>query len=187
VGIVSRPRRAFRARPPRGVTPIIATILLVAITVVLSAVLYLLVDGVARGPSQTPLGSTFGFGPPANVTSSSSSPGCPASTECYGLGVATAGDGLVGRDLLFAARTPSGTTLPTSGWTVSLIGTSGQLLNATWVGGATCAGSSCASVIQGGDMFVIDTGGSSSLQSDVVLGVGVGSFGGEVSSLALPR
>lgn len=43
-----------RARAQRGVSPIIATILLVAITVVLAAVLYVLVSGLTKTGAQTP-------------------------------------------------------------------------------------------------------------------------------------
>ena len=43
----------------RAVSPIIATILLVAITVVLAAVLYVLVSGLTGGPTSTPIGGAF--------------------------------------------------------------------------------------------------------------------------------
>jgi flagellin-like protein len=46
----------------RGVSPIIATILLVAITVVLAAVLYILISGLTGGSTSTPY--TVGFGSP---------------------------------------------------------------------------------------------------------------------------
>ncbi|MGB6501137.1 MAG: archaellin/type IV pilin N-terminal domain-containing protein [Thermoplasmata archaeon] len=46
--------RARRRKSERGVSPIIATILLVAITVVLAAVLYVLVSGLTRTGASTP-------------------------------------------------------------------------------------------------------------------------------------
>src|SRR5208282_4370147 len=52
-------QRSWRKLQRRGVSPIIATILLVAITVVLAAVLYVLVSGLTGGPTSTPFGSAF--------------------------------------------------------------------------------------------------------------------------------
>ncbi len=46
--------RTWRKKRQRGVSPIIATILLVAITVVLAAVLYVLVSGLTRTGASTP-------------------------------------------------------------------------------------------------------------------------------------
>ncbi|MGC2035317.1 MAG: archaellin/type IV pilin N-terminal domain-containing protein [Thermoplasmata archaeon] len=51
-----------RNKRQRGVSPIIATILLVAITVVLAAVLYILISGLTGGSSSKPY--TVGFGSP---------------------------------------------------------------------------------------------------------------------------
>lgn len=46
--------RSYRRKHKRGVSPIIATILLVAITVVLAAVLYVLVSGLTKSGASTP-------------------------------------------------------------------------------------------------------------------------------------
>jgi len=51
---LNRSRIAYRRKHKRGVSPIIATILLVAITVVLAAVLYVLVSGLTRSGASTP-------------------------------------------------------------------------------------------------------------------------------------
>lgn len=48
-----RTTRAIR-RDPEAVSPVIATILMVAITVVLAAVLYVMVSGLVTGPGGTP-------------------------------------------------------------------------------------------------------------------------------------
>jgi flagellin-like protein len=54
------PRNRWTARArPRAVSPIIATILLVAITVVLAAVLYVLVAGLAHGPAAPSIEESF--------------------------------------------------------------------------------------------------------------------------------
>src|SRR5208282_6898044 len=47
-------QRSWRKLQRRGVSPIIATILLVAITVVLAAVLYVLISGLTGGGTSTP-------------------------------------------------------------------------------------------------------------------------------------
>ncbi len=54
--------RSWRKAQKRAVSPIIATILLVAITVVLAAVLYVLISGLTHGPGSTPIGSAFAAG-----------------------------------------------------------------------------------------------------------------------------
>jgi archaeal type IV pilus assembly protein PilA len=54
--------RSWRKARKRAVSPIIATILLVAITVVLAAVLYVLISGLTHGPGSTPIGSAFAAG-----------------------------------------------------------------------------------------------------------------------------
>src|ERR1700674_1338883 len=56
--------RRWRKNGKRGVSPIIATILLVAITVVLAAVLYILISGLTKGPGNTPLGTALTLGTP---------------------------------------------------------------------------------------------------------------------------
>jgi flagellin-like protein len=60
--------RSWRKARKRAVSPIIATILLVAITVVLAAVLYVLISGLTKGPGNTPIGSAFGIGNPVGGT-----------------------------------------------------------------------------------------------------------------------
>lgn len=176
-----------RRRSRRAVSPVVATILLVAITVVLAAVLYVTVGGLVRGPGQTPLASTFAFGTPTNVTSASAAPGCPAGVECYSLAVATAGDGLTASAVEFGAMTNAGATVSVSGWTFTLVGPSGNPLNASWAGGARCAGTGCPLLLTGGDVLMISTGGSASLANDKVVGVGNGAFSGTVASFLFPR
>lgn len=54
--------RSWRKSKKRGVSPIIATILLVAITVVLAAVLYILISGLTKGPGNQPIGTSLAIG-----------------------------------------------------------------------------------------------------------------------------
>jgi len=88
--------RARRRRNPRGVSPIIATILLVAITVVLAAVLYVLVSGLTRTGVSTPYELGMGWlsssGTGTNYTEVLSvAPTSGLATALFGLKVVTAG------------------------------------------------------------------------------------------------
>jgi len=68
------------------VSPIIATILLVAITVVLAAVLYVLISGLTHGPGSTPIGSAFAAGNPHTGTCTGAAApvaGCIANGDFY--------------------------------------------------------------------------------------------------------
>ncbi|MGP8077558.1 MAG: archaellin/type IV pilin N-terminal domain-containing protein [Thermoplasmata archaeon] len=64
MNVIGENARRWRKTRQRGVSPIIATILLVAITVVLAAVLYVLVSGLTRSGASTPysLGMTAAVG-----------------------------------------------------------------------------------------------------------------------------
>lgn len=74
--------RRWRWGRTRGVSEILATILLVAIGIVLAAVLYVLVVGVAHGPGNVPIGSAFAAGNPrsSNGVSSAGSSTCAVTT-----------------------------------------------------------------------------------------------------------
>lgn len=61
---IQRARLAI-CRRHRGVSPIIATILLVAIAVVLAAVLYVLVTGLVHGPNTADIGTALAVGSPS--------------------------------------------------------------------------------------------------------------------------
>ncbi len=83
MNVFGQRERSWRKSRKRGVSPIIATILLVAITVVLAAVLYVLIAGLTHGPGSTPLGTAFGWGSPTNATSALSS----TCTAANGIGI----------------------------------------------------------------------------------------------------
>jgi flagellin-like protein len=72
--------RSWRKARKRAVSPIIATILLVAITVVLAAVLYVLISTLTHGPGATPIGSAFAAGNPRSGTCAGG--GTLATTGC---------------------------------------------------------------------------------------------------------
>jgi FlaG/FlaF family flagellin (archaellin) len=71
------PRSRLRRRS-RGVSDLVAAILIVAIGVVLAAILFVLVSGLTSGPTTAPLGADFAWGQENNVTGSTIA-GCGAS------------------------------------------------------------------------------------------------------------
>jgi FlaG/FlaF family flagellin (archaellin) len=93
------------------VSPVIATILLVAIAVVLAAVLYVLVAHVAKSPSAgTPIGTVLALGPAAEVQGTAKTAGyCTTGHPCYDLSIATVASGVGLTDLAFAVDTSAGT------------------------------------------------------------------------------
>src|ERR1700747_2982587 len=92
--------RSWRRKRQRGVSPIIATILLVAITVVLAAVLYILISGLTKGPGNTPLGTSLALAAPAEETAGTG--------HWYNFSVQSAGGGLTLGNLQLQIETPSG-------------------------------------------------------------------------------
>jgi len=110
---------------------VIATILLVAIVVVLAAFLYVLVGGFAKGPSSAPLGSALALGPATSTSgTAATSPFCKAGHGCYSVSVASAASSLAIGDLQFALKTSAGTSqlvLKGSGM-FSIVDTSGKIV-----------------------------------------------------------
>lgn len=78
--------RTHAHRRRRGVSPIIATILLVAIAMVLAAVLYILVSGITNGPTRPSISSALVLGPVAE--------GQAGSVYYYNISVAESGLGV---------------------------------------------------------------------------------------------
>jgi archaeal type IV pilus assembly protein PilA len=84
MNVFGQRERSWRKSRKRGVSPIIATILLVAITVVLAAVLYVLISGLTHGPGSTPIGSAFTAGNPISSTTTGG-----AAAACSTIGAAS--------------------------------------------------------------------------------------------------
>ncbi|HTZ62025.1 MAG TPA: archaellin/type IV pilin N-terminal domain-containing protein [Thermoplasmata archaeon] len=103
------PHRSRLIRRARGVSPIIATILLVAITVVLAAVLYVLVSGLSHGTTSVPLGSELVAGPatPA-VGTAATNAFCESGHYCYSVAVDEAGHGIPIDNLAFRVLESTG-------------------------------------------------------------------------------
>jgi flagellin-like protein len=83
------------------VSPIIATILLVAITVVLAAVLYVLISGLTHGPGATPIGTAFTAAHPTGGT-------CTAGSA-QALGAASITGGCKAGDFIYTLTVESST------------------------------------------------------------------------------
>jgi flagellin-like protein len=141
--------RGWRKARKRGVSPIIATILLVAITVVLAAVLYVLVSGLTRGGGSTPytidFTSTSATGSSPNFFDSMAvSPTTGLTTSAFGISITSSG----GSTLALASAVGGSTTNcapgnafatgstacngPSAGW-YGILETSGGTIAATWL------------------------------------------------------
>jgi len=93
----------------KAVSPIIATILLVAVTVVLAAVLYVMIIGFAHTSATKPLGTEFFAGPAtATVGTSQTNAFCENNHYCYSIPIEESGQGVTFGDLNFVVHTATG-------------------------------------------------------------------------------
>jgi flagellin-like protein len=177
--------RRWRKKAKRGVSPIIATILLVAITVVLAAVLYILISGLTKGPGNTPLGTALAIGTFTEATSGAGA----AQRWYYNATVQSASGGMTWSNMIFQVQSPSGsivavgpTTVTTTNAALSCNIATYTFTTATW--GAPAA-NACAGVTTGGGGLVV-SGAQLQLTSTAtlqqlgykVIAVGQGSFSG---------
>ena len=177
----TKSQRRWRKKSKRGVSPIIATILLVAITVVLAAVLYILISGLTKGPGNTPLGTSLALNTPGEA-----SKGAGATTNnWYNFSVQAAGGGLILNNLQFQVQTPSG-QIVTAGasWTLNVLGLTGTTVgtysfaSSSWtVGGTTQVTSQ--------QLVSLNAVGATGLSGDSLIVIGTGSFQGSIA-VAIP-
>jgi flagellin-like protein len=170
---VTQSQRRWRKKSKRGVSPIIATILLVAITVVLAAVLYILISGLTKGPGNTPLGTALALGTPAEASK--------GTNNWYNFSVQSAGGGILLNNLNFQVQTSSGGIVPVGGsWTFNVLSLTGSVVGTyamstgTWTLGGTTAVSSQ-------QQFVLNAV-SSALSGDTLVTIGTGSYQGSIST-----
>ena len=213
MNVLGQSERSWRKARKRAVSPIIATILLVAITVVLAAVLYVLISGLTHGPGSTPIGSAFTAGNPVAsqcpAGDTFAANGCLAGNYIYTLTIesSTVSFGSV----LFEVKTSAGaialTGTKAGGFSVLTIGgvvaaqstnvaaASGLAMTATFptysAAAGTCGGTglcSTSSSLTNLYTIVIDMGSVTSTTglgySFVVLGTG--SYSGTTNALSLP-
>lgn len=174
----SNKSRGWRRMRRRGVSPIIATILLVAITVVLAAVLYILISGLTKGPGNTPLGTSLAVNKPLEAAK--------GTTNWYNFTVASAGGGLLLNNLQFQITGTGGNIVATTGFTLNVLGLTGSTVGTytiassppAWTLGGTVAVSSSQTI-------VLTTPTASPLSGDTLVVIGTGSFSGSIA-VAIP-
>jgi FlaG/FlaF family flagellin (archaellin) len=117
-----RPRFGRRSR---GVSDMVATILIVMITVVLAAVLYIMISTLTRSTGSDPLGSAFTWGAPNNVTGTSTF-GCTSPTHyCYHIEIAYTSSNLGVSSVTIALQSRTGQS---AAWPTSVTGVGGRVL-----------------------------------------------------------
>jgi flagellin-like protein len=144
-----RVSRAWRKSRKRGVSPIIATILLVAITVVLAAVLYVLVSGLIHTGASTPYNVGMGTATPSNPAANTYweviplSPTTGLTTAMFGLVVQNVNSIGVGTNTgapanckVNAALTTANCGAPTASgnWYVALVGQANSTVVSVYTG-----------------------------------------------------
>jgi flagellin-like protein len=106
MNIWGKNERSWRRKNKRAVSPIIATILLVAITVVLAAVLYILIQQYTKnGSNGSPLGSAFAFSGSTDATG--------GAFNWYNMTIEQASSTLNFGNLLFQVKTAGGSVAST--------------------------------------------------------------------------
>jgi archaeal type IV pilus assembly protein PilA len=207
MNVLGARERSWRKAHKRAVSPIIATILLVAITVVLAAVLYVLISGLTHGPGSTPIGSAFAAGNPHTGTCSAAGSGCTAVNDfietltieqstvtfgsvlfevttsaglAWGCGSTGTGTG-AGTACAFSVITSTGTVVASS----AFVAGAGMVMSGgfTTYGGGVTSGSALSTGIY---QIVIDMSGKGSTGLGLSLVViGQGSYSGTTAPVAL--
>jgi flagellin-like protein len=165
----------MRSRGRRGVSPIIATILLVAITVVLAAVLYILISGLTRGPGNTPLGSAFGLGSVSEAQA--------GSNYYYNVSIASASSGLTWNSLNFQVKNAGGGVVSLGTPTYKVLDITGAVVVSSTNGGQswTAGSGTGASQVATTETISLQTTTSLAGAGDSLVALGVGSYSGSVS------
>jgi flagellin-like protein len=204
--------RSWRKARRRGVSPIDAMVLLVAISVVLGAVLYVLVAGLAHGPGATPIGSAFSAGHPTggSCTAGSSQAigalpvagGCKAGDFVYTLTVESSS--VAFGDIRFELKTSSGLIYSTGSVSSSfaVIDTASHVAAISVTGSTMAMGSawqaygltttsptySGSTPLTSLHTIVIDVGSAAPTtgQGLKLVALGAGSYSGSTSPVDLP-
>jgi flagellin-like protein len=204
--------RRWRRHRPRGVSEILATILLVAIGIVLAAVLYVLVVGLVHGPGNVPIGSAFAAGNPrsSNGIGAAGSATC-ASTTTTLAGAVRSGDWAYSLDietstahfgdLLLQVRTASGAfdashiafyVVNLQGLVAACAGSSavpasGSMSSALPFVYPSSGGASASARPSAGDQIVLEMGSSNpTAQGYRFVVAGQGSYSGTTAAVVLP-
>ena len=157
----------------RGVSPIIATILLVAITVVLAAVLYILISGLTKGPGNTPLGTALAVGPAAEGTN--------GSANTFSFAIVSASGGLTLSNLAFQVQNTGGNVVAMTAPTLIVTGLAGtgvasyNMATGTWTAGGSLT-------VTNAMHLVLQTTSVLAAKGYTLVVLGSGSFSGQVSA-----
>jgi flagellin-like protein len=192
--VFGRKARSWRKGRKRGVSPIIATILLVAITVVLAAVLYILISGLTKGPGNTPISTAFGFGTATQVNPTATTAGeCTAAHFCYEIAISEASGGLTPNDIQLKLTSNTGTiiaindfyidaaNLAVNGYLTSALNPSGAWASTAGTGGAAVEITG-TSVMTGAMVMWIDITASVYGTGAILTAFGQGSFSSSVTT-----
>lgn len=204
--------RRQKSRRSRAIAPIIATILLVAMTVILAAVLYVLITGFLQSPGNRSIGGAF--------TAAHATPGTCAAGSSQTLGAVAISGGCHPGDftyiltiesstisfgsVLFVVKTMTGATFSGGGVSssfallnlssrVAAISVTGATMgmNVPWLGyGPTTTSPTTSAITPLTDQYglVIDMGSSTPTtgQGLSIVAIGTGSYSGTTSPTPLP-
>ena len=160
-----------KAKGKRGVSPIIATILLVAITVVLAAVLYILVSGYIGGTGSKPL--SLGMAGEQAATS-------PNGKVFYANFSLSPSSGLTTSDFGLKITNPAGSVV--TGWTATLVSSTGTALGTFPAGASAWSGTSGTVTVNASDTLSISDSVQLAGTGDTLTAFGIG--GASVSGSA---
>lgn len=172
-GAFGNGRNRWGRKSKRGVSPIIATILLVAITVVLAAVLYILISGLTKGPGNTPLGSALAVGP--------ASEGVNGSANTFTFSIVSASGGLILNNLAFQVQNSGGNVVSLAAPTLIVTGLAGtgvasyNMATGAWTAGGTLTVSNAMHI-------VLQTTTTLTGKGYTLFVLGSGSFSGQVTA-----
>ncbi|HTW40485.1 MAG TPA: archaellin/type IV pilin N-terminal domain-containing protein [Thermoplasmata archaeon] len=210
MNVFGKSERSWRKARKRGVSPIIATILLVAITVVLAAVLYVLITGLTHGPGSVGIGTAFNAGNPVSSTCGAGNTyaanGCKAGDIIYTLTVESSSITFTSAQFEVKTATGSIAAITTGTGGFAIVNTAGVAVAASAATSASlamtspfsvfsavagaCNGNTCSSSSPLTSIYtiVIDLGTapSPSGQGYTFVAIGVGSYSGTTSPVSLP-
>lgn len=161
----------------------VATVLLVAIVVVLAAVLFVLVENYTSSTNSAPtLGASLALATPVDAVSKTGAIAACSASACnfYNMSVQSATSGMELHDLLFELEGGSGSLFVPTGGVVVLNGTgtiaAQYAFNSGWTSGSTTVVSTHLTI-------VLYTSGASpqTLSGDFLRVVGVSAYSGSIS------
>lgn len=178
-----RPSAFARRRGHRGVADVLATILLVAIVVVLAAVLFILVEQYTRSPSTNPnLADSLALGTPTQATTADAAlSGCAAAPcNIYNITVQSAAQGMELHALAFELLGLNGSLIVPPGGIVVLNATGAVVAQYGYATGWTSGG---MTLVASHLTIVLYTSGSNpqSLSGVFFRVIGVSGYTGSIS------